>query len=298
MIDIQLFGPTVVTVDGTRLDAATLGGVKPRQILEMLAAEAGMPVAKDRLAEGLWESEPPASYLATLESYVCVLRRGLGIGRRSALVTTHRGYLLDPDQVQVDLVRFKRLMESVLSGPQALAVEHAERAIALATGNLLADDPYAAWAIRQRDDLARLVAAGCTEAATVANDRGDSVRAIRLARVAADQGVLAEAPWQALMRALWRSGRRAEALRAYADLRAATLDELGVEPGPVSQDLYLAILRGDDQVARTAGGVGERHEIGTLVRLLRQALESGDGPLPGVETGLIEGLRGVLLATA
>jgi hypothetical protein len=69
--------------------------------------------------------------------------------------------------------------------------------MALATGNLLADDPYAAWAIRQRDDLARLVAACCTEAATTANDRGDSIRAIRLARVAADQGVLAEAPWQA-----------------------------------------------------------------------------------------------------
>jgi DNA-binding SARP family transcriptional activator len=298
MIDIKLFGPTIVTIEGTRLDAAALGGVKPRQILEMLAAEVGTPLAKDRLAEGLWEGEPPASYLATLESYVCVLRRGLGIGKRSALVTTHRGYLLDPDRVQVDLMRFKTLMQGVLSGPQALAVERAERAMALATGNLLADDPYDAWAIRQRDDVARLVAAACTEAATIANDRGDSVRAIRLARLAADQGVLAEAPWQALMLALWRSGRRAEALRAYADLRAATLDELGVEPGPVSQDLYLAILRGDDQVARTAGGVGERHEIGTLVRLLRQALESGGGPLPGVETGLIEGLRGVLLATA
>jgi DNA-binding SARP family transcriptional activator len=100
------------------------------------------------------------------------------------------------------------------------------------------------------------------------------------------------------MLALWRSGRRAEALRAYADLRAATLDELGVEPGPVSQDLYLAILRGDDRMARATGSVGERHEIGTLVRLLRQALESGGGPLPGVETGVVEGLRGVLLATA
>ena len=98
MLQIRLFGPTVVLTDGDNSQVSDLGGVKPRQILEILAANPGAPVTKDRLADLLWDGEPPKSYVGTLESYVCVLRRrlGLGPGRTSPLATTSNGYLLDP----------------------------------------------------------------------------------------------------------------------------------------------------------------------------------------------------------
>ena len=55
MIEIKLFGTTVVD-DGTSQVAGTaLGGVKPRQLLEMLATDLGNPLSKDLLAERLWE---------------------------------------------------------------------------------------------------------------------------------------------------------------------------------------------------------------------------------------------------
>jgi hypothetical protein len=111
MIDIKLFGTTVVD-DGTSQVAGTaLGGVKPRQLLEMLATELGNPLSKDLLAERLWEGKPPATYIATIESYVCVLRQHarLGRGRTAALATTTSGYLLDPEQVSVDLVQVREL---------------------------------------------------------------------------------------------------------------------------------------------------------------------------------------------
>lgn len=296
MIEIKLFGPTDVSVDGKRAGAAALGGAKPRQILEMLAADLGTAVSKERLADGLWEDEPPARYLATLESYVCVLRRGLGVGRgkRSVLATTHRGYVLDPEQVQVDLVEFRRLMTAALEGPRHAAPDHAEKALALAARDLLADDPYAAWAGRQRDAVNRLVTSACTEAALVANEAGESDRAIRLARVATEQGLLVEAPWQALMVALWRAGRRPEALGAYADLRAATIEELGVEPGAASQELYMRILREDQGAARTRGR--EVQEVRTLVRLLSQAL--GGTLVTEGDPGVSDGLRAILGRTA
>ena len=79
MIDIKLFGPTVISGAGTRLVASDLGGSKPRQLLEMLALDLGTPIAKDLLAERLWDGRPPASYIATVESYVCSLRRRLGL---------------------------------------------------------------------------------------------------------------------------------------------------------------------------------------------------------------------------
>jgi DNA-binding SARP family transcriptional activator len=41
---------------------------------------------------------------------------------------------------------------------------------------------------------------------------------------------LRERPWSYLMLALYRAGRQADALRAYRDLRAILVRELGIEP--------------------------------------------------------------------
>src|SRR5438045_3874253 len=48
-----------------------------------------------------------------------------------------------------------------------------------------------------------------------------------------------------LMLALYRSGRQAEALRVYADTRRRLVDELGIEPGQLLQELERSILRHD-----------------------------------------------------
>jgi DNA-binding SARP family transcriptional activator len=283
MMDIKLFGPTVVVVDGVVFTASELGGVKPRQILEMLAVELGSPVAKDRIAEQLWEDQPPASYVATLESYVCVLRRRLGLGKGSALVTTNNGYLLDPERTRVDLVDFRTLLASSKGEPADVVVDRTERALDLITGEMLASEPYAAWANHARETLDREIVTACTHAAHLANADGAHARAAHLAEQATGRGSFTETACQELMRALAAQGRRGEALQAYADLRARMIDDLGIEPGPVSRRLYLDIL------GRTSPARGsDRHEIRTLLRLLRQALDAGARPDPLTEPGLSE----------
>src|SRR3954463_3810154 len=124
LIGIRLFGPTAVEIDGQLLPGVSVGR-RPRQILEILALSAGQPVGKDRLAGLLWEGDPPASYAGTLESYVCLLRRGLGLasGRHSVLATTSNGYILDPAQVDVDLMTFRRLTTVCLDSSASQAVE-------------------------------------------------------------------------------------------------------------------------------------------------------------------------------
>src|SRR5207302_8704260 len=128
----------------------------------------------DRLADLLWEGDPPASYPGTLESYVCLLRRGLGLasGRHSVLATTSSGYILDPEQVDVDLITFRRLTTICLDSSAAQAVERTVEAMRLVTGELLASEPYVGWAAEAREVARREVVSACVTGPRTANASG------------------------------------------------------------------------------------------------------------------------------
>ena len=271
MIEISLFGPTTVLVKGTRLTAADLGGSKPRQLLEMLALDVGATVSKEVLAERLWEDNPPPSYIATLESYVCGLRRRLRTlpTKQCPLVTMSGGYMLDPEDVRVDAVEVRRLLDS-------RRLKDVERALAMVHGTFLGDDPYATWATKEREAFARRLSESCVAAAHAANEAGDCDRAARLARAAGHERYWSESALHELMRALAGSGNRAEALIEYQTFRASMLEELGVEPSPATQELYLSILR-----AGSSSGADDVDDVSLLVGLLRHALENSGGARAG-----------------
>ena len=48
---------------------------------------------------------------------------------------------------------------------------------------------------------------------------------------------LRERLWELLMTALYRSGRQAEALRAYTEAHDRLVDEVGIDPGPALREL-------------------------------------------------------------
>jgi DNA-binding SARP family transcriptional activator len=285
MLQVTLFGATQVLTDGATTAASDMGGVKPRQILGILAASAGVPVPKDRLADLLWGGAPPKSYVGTLESYVCVLRRRLGLepGRSGALATTSNGYVLDPALARVDLVEFRTLVKNAVGAEPAVALRLTQDAVSLVSGELLASEAYTDWASVERELFRQELVAACTKAAEHALAINDLDAAVQMARMAVTHDRIAEAAWQHLMRALWLSGRGSEALRAYSELRAATADELGIEPGPASRALYMEILQ--DGPAGRGAHQQDHTELRTLLGLLRQALEA----IPGVELPPVDG---------
>ena len=77
-ISIRLFGQLSFEDGEQVLGPRDFGGVKPKQLLELLLCGHGAPVSKDRLADGLWGERLPQNVEATLETYVSVLRRSLG----------------------------------------------------------------------------------------------------------------------------------------------------------------------------------------------------------------------------
>ncbi|MFD7613942.1 BTAD domain-containing putative transcriptional regulator [Streptomyces sp. NPDC059828] len=118
-------------------------------------------------------------------------------------------------------------------------------ALALWRGSALQDAvryPFAVAEARRLDGLRHqaeelrahlLLADGEPEAAAIA------VEAL------VEAAPLREASWAILMRALYASGRAAEALRQYECFRIALAEDLGVDSGPGLRELHLAILRHD-----------------------------------------------------
>ena len=276
MMYVTLFGVTTVLSEDQPVGITEFGGGKPREILEILAVAGGAPVAKDRLAELLWDGTPPKSWVATLESYISVLRRRLGCapGRKSEIATTTNGYRLDLTRVSVDVVRFRAMAAEAARLPVRESLSLVDEALALASGELLASEPTADWAQREKDlfrsDLVKLAGVGATRALEI----GDVEAAGRYATIATQYDPIDEVGWQQLMQARWRAGRRSDALRAYAELRTVLAAELGVEPCAQSRDLYMQILR-DEPVDGPADVDGEqRLEIKMLTDLLHQCLET------------------------
>lgn len=235
--------------DGHRVE---LGGRKQRAVLSALLVRAGRVVSQDQLIDDLWPDEPPARAAATVQVFVSNLRRALEPERprgtpSSVLVTATPGYALHAEAV--DAHEFVRLVDE---GRAALADEDAERAAGLLArasglwrGPALADVADAPFAQAEAARLEEL-RLGCVEDrvdAELALGRHTGVVAELEQHVAAHP--LRERARAQLVLALYRCGRQADALAAYATGRRILRAELGLEPGAPLQALHRAVLAQD-----------------------------------------------------
>ena len=242
-MDLRLLGPVEAFVDGRPV---TLGPPKQRALLAMLALEAGRTVSADRLVDGLWGDEPPASAPKMVQLYVSQLRRLMN-GNGAEIVTRGRGYELRVQDEDLDVVRFTRLLEG----------GRAREALSLWRGQALADlgdEPFAAAEIQRLEEL-RLRATEQAIDEDLAAGRHAELIAELDALVAANP--LRERLHAQRMLALYRAGRQSEALEAYREARRVLVEEIGVEPGAELQRLQGAILAQDPALDLPRGEVAE-----------------------------------------
>src|SRR5262245_57934599 len=107
VMQISVLGPLEASIDDRRL---ALGGAKQRAVLAMLGLEANRTVTADRLIEGLWGEEPPASAPKMVQNYVWRLRKVLAEDGGTEILTHGQGYELRIDPEQVDVRRLERLV--------------------------------------------------------------------------------------------------------------------------------------------------------------------------------------------
>jgi DNA-binding SARP family transcriptional activator len=302
-VAVTLLGSFAVHGRATTLGARELGGGKPRQIFEILALNAGHTVSKWRLVELLWEDRAPSDALATLESYVSVLRsRLLAVcgGRTDIVRTAVSGYLIDADRLDLDLDRFGCLVTRAAGAEPTVAHALLQDALAMAEAPLLVEETPSGWADEVRRGHARRVTAAQVAAARAAAALGQTEQALQLTERALAAEPHSEAAWEARLTTLEGAGRHAEALRVYGECRTRFVDDLGCPPGPSLQrvlkrllsgfaesdedlgDLLVALLRVRDHVlstevlheaAQSGAGRGAREPMSAPVRDAYQTLE-------------------------
>jgi DNA-binding SARP family transcriptional activator len=243
-VDIRLLGSLEV-VDDSGAEVA-LPGAKLRGLVALLAMRPGQVVSTDRLVEDLWGEDPPSGVANSLQVLVSKLRRALPAG---AVATKAPGYLLDVDTETVDAGRFARLVskgrDALLAGEAENASVLLGEALALWRGEALAEFAYDGFA---QAEIARL----SEERQSVLEDRIDADLAcgrhselIGELEEAVAAEPLRERRWAQLMLALYRSGRQADALRAFQDARRVLGEELGIDPGPELRRLESGVLAQD-----------------------------------------------------
>ncbi|MBB5868760.1 DNA-binding SARP family transcriptional activator/Tfp pilus assembly protein PilF [Allocatelliglobosispora scoriae] len=246
-VGFRVLGP--VTVAGPGGPAELVGG-RQRTLVGLLALAGGSVVSRDRLVDALWGEDPPRTALRTLHSHVSRVRQALeAAGLPDLLLTREPGYTLAIPRDCVDAHRFDaavlRARTALDAGAWADAAAGLQEALGLWHGDALADGPPHGWAAAEVTRLHEMRLAAqeeLWEARLRLGEHGQGVA--ELERLVAEHPSR-EGLARLLMLALYRSGRRADALERYHLLRERLADELGVDPDVRLQRLHTAILRGD-----------------------------------------------------
>jgi SARP family transcriptional regulator, regulator of embCAB operon len=245
-ITIQMLGPFSATLGSLQVAPRA---AKQRQVLALLAINAGRVVTVSTLTEELWDDRPPRSSATTVQTYIFHLRRRLAAGMPRARVaseflqTMHSGYQLE---CRTDVEEFHRLArigrEAAEAGNPRAVSETLSQALALWRGGALTD-------VRQGRVLE-------SEAASLEETRLGVLQRRIQADLALNRhaDILGELTLLAarhpmnenlaglLMTALYRSGHIARSLEAFQRLRVTLNNELGVDPSPRLRRLHQDIL--------------------------------------------------------
>lgn len=246
-VRFSVLGPLTVVRDGRRVPVP---GGKIRAVLATLLLRPNQVVTVDHFAERLWDQRVPRNPRRVLQTNVARLRQSLGLGK--LILTEPGGYLARLRADQLDLLRFRHL------------VEQAGRATAEEEGRLL-HEALRLWhgpvcADVESDTLHRIdVPPLAEQRLQVLERRIDAdLRAGEHAALTAElRALTAEHPlrerfWAQLMTALYRGGRQAEALDAYRAIAGLLRDELGIDPNAELRRLHHAVLTQERLVLRAA----------------------------------------------
>lgn|ERR1017187_2726987 len=247
-VQVGILGPLALTRAGRPV---SLGPVRQRAVLAMLALEANRRVRISDLIEVLWPGRQPPTAVTMVQGYISGLRRLLEPEPKprcpgEVVARTGDGYQLRTEEAcQVDLEEFSRLAQAgrdaMDHGQPGRACELFEGALSLCRGRtlddigLLLEHPAVVEVnIRRSDAVLRY-----GEAAAMI---GADDKALPHLQILCASQRLNEVAFARLITALAATGQRAQATVVFEELRLRLDSELGLLPSDHVIDAYSRII--------------------------------------------------------
>ena len=291
-MQIEVLGPVRLSTDeGAVVEVAER---QLRLLLVSLVAADGEPVSADALIDRLWDGEIPADPKKVLRSKVSRLRAVMDRAApdgRDLLRFTPAGYRLAVAAEDVDAGRFRRALDEagrVRDTQQRLQV--LEGAMQLWRGEPFGEAGDEIWLASAAAELQELRGDVVETLAVTLLELGAPERALTHASNGIRRYPTRERLAGAVMLAMYRVGRQADALEFYESFRRRLADDLGVDPGARLRELHGRILHQDPSLsahpveppparsrrrtnlpAETTPLIGRREEARRLATLLEES---------------------------
>lgn len=216
-----------------------LGWARQRTVLAVLLGEMNRSVSTETIIDAVWGEQPPRDARRAVQTNVSRLRSALQPdcqpgARDDVLLTTDAGYLLRGSPSEVDTMVFERHLtvadDCHRSGALSAAATEIEQALALWRGQPFGGlsgawvEAQRAWWCERRLDAIEL-------RITIELDRDQHTGVIAELTRLVREFPLRESLRELVMIALYRSGRQADAIAQYHDLRQQLAEQLGIDPG-------------------------------------------------------------------
>jgi DNA-binding SARP family transcriptional activator/tetratricopeptide (TPR) repeat protein len=292
MLRVSVLGEQAITDDAT-------GGVRTRSsrgvaLVAFLAAHAGSPQARQRIAGQFWPDSTDAQALTNLRRELHHLRHVLG-DEPSLVVTSRDLCWRDSETCRVDLRVFSIERDAALAaaaaGDSGEVLAHAAAAVAQYCGDLLPaiDDD---WLLEARSLLEHQCVELCDLVCATRTRTGDLTGAVDAARRRIQLRPLEEVGYRALMLLQADLGDRAGAVSTYHHCASVLERELGVSPDPATQHAFQRLMANANRAGAnlppvepvagrpglaTAELVGRSREFGQLQELWRTSAAGRPG---------------------
>jgi len=239
-IRVRLLGPFSVS-SGSRA-AGPWPRPSARRLCELVLVSPGRRVTRDLACEELFPGLDPRAAARSVSKALSMARGTLaGLGQPAAsLLAADLDHIWASPAAEIDAETHEQALREALALDPGQARDGKLAAALAEQGELLADEPYADWALRPRERLAALrqearLALARDRARGAGQSRPEAVLAAFQACFEHDP--VSEEAAGALVRAYFAHGHPELAVRAYERCRTA-LAELGLGPSPWFEEVY------------------------------------------------------------
>lgn len=280
-VEFRLFGDIQAYIDGRLVE---IGHARQRCVLATLLVEANQVVSSAQLVDRVWgDQRLPTRPANALQTYLALLRRALTGSGEVAIEWRSPGYRLTVDPKTVDVLRFRDLIDEA----RECAADERKADLLKQALRLWRGEPFGtldtAWLNTVRATLVKQRHAARLDLTDIELRRAQHTTLVAGLYDQADEQPFDERLAGQLMLALYRSGRKSDALSYYQQVRRRLTEELGIDPSPALQTLHQQVLAADP--------VLDAPWDGATIRSNRTVVPRQLPPPPGLFVGRSQELR-------